>query len=409
MFGYGISKYDLKTINRMQIMRTIWECGPISRSDIADELCITRAAITVITNEMIEKGLLKEVAEKKADHIGPVSKGRRKVLLELNADSCFMIGIYIDSHNLSVGMTTLSGDVLEKYNNSIEPDIAYDRIVVMVETAVSTILSHSCLDTKQIMGVGIGIMSDMPDFIRLSIENDPKYFYNMQNKFTQQWGLPVFIGNALSQFAVVYSSRREFSGMSSVSGLIYSDDDNFFISYVAKRPRCREQYDTTTGLNYMCIKPGGYEEEGYPGGTVKAELTPRAIGRKVSGIFSESGTPALYKLTGGDCSKVTLSQISEAVKSGDKALGEFRDELFNDMCLFMNNVVSVIGAHRMYFYKSGFTEELLRELIEYGGRKYQKLNEVKFSICDISDEQRFLCGSGYAVFMSAFGLSNKTS
>ena len=31
----GISKLDLKRINRMQVLRTIWEAGPISRVDLS--------------------------------------------------------------------------------------------------------------------------------------------------------------------------------------------------------------------------------------------------------------------------------------------------------------------------------------------------------------------------------------
>ena len=31
----GISKLDLKRINRMQVLRTVWEAGPISRVDLS--------------------------------------------------------------------------------------------------------------------------------------------------------------------------------------------------------------------------------------------------------------------------------------------------------------------------------------------------------------------------------------
>ncbi len=54
----GISKLDLKRRNRMQILRVIRESGPISRVDVASALEITRAAVTIITNEMIEQGII---------------------------------------------------------------------------------------------------------------------------------------------------------------------------------------------------------------------------------------------------------------------------------------------------------------------------------------------------------------
>ena len=59
----GISKLDLKRRNRMQILRIIREYGPISRVDVASALEITRAAVSIITYEMIEEGVLVEIGE----------------------------------------------------------------------------------------------------------------------------------------------------------------------------------------------------------------------------------------------------------------------------------------------------------------------------------------------------------
>lgn len=398
MSGYGISKCDLKNINRIKVLRTIWECGPISRSDIADELRITRAAITVITNEMIEKGLIMEVGSSNAERSTGVCKGRRKVLLELNSNSCFMVGVYIDSHNVSVGMTTLKGDILEKYNFEIEPCIEYEEIIIKLESAVRDILSHNCLEKKNIMGVGVGIMPDMPKFIEKNTDADPEYLRKLQYMLTEKWNVPIHIENALSLFAVICSSKREFSRENSVNVMLYADDDRFYLSYVLKKPRVSDMYGTSTELNHSCIKKGG---------AVKNELTPKAIGKKVLSVFGEKTTPALYKMTGSSCNAVTLLQVRDAVKMGDSVLEELYSELFDEMCVFLNNTASIISADRIYFYRSDFTEELVEELIEYGKNKYSGLNKVQFYVCNINDEHRFVCGSGYAVYLNVFGLNDK--
>ena len=72
----GISKLDLKRRNRMQILRVIRESGPISRVDVASALEITRAAVTIITNEMIEEGVLVEIGEAPVN-TEKLQKGRR--------------------------------------------------------------------------------------------------------------------------------------------------------------------------------------------------------------------------------------------------------------------------------------------------------------------------------------------
>ena len=56
MEQHGISKLDLKRRNRMQVLKILKQRGPTSRIDIAGTLELTRAAVTIITNEMIEQG-----------------------------------------------------------------------------------------------------------------------------------------------------------------------------------------------------------------------------------------------------------------------------------------------------------------------------------------------------------------
>ena len=78
----GISKLDLKRRNRMQILRVIRESGPISRVDVASALEITRAAVTIITNEMIDQGIITEIGEyKHTSEKAP--RGRKKILIDI--------------------------------------------------------------------------------------------------------------------------------------------------------------------------------------------------------------------------------------------------------------------------------------------------------------------------------------
>ena len=62
MEQHGISKLDLKRRNRMQVLKILKQRGPTSRIDIAGTLELTRAAVTIITNEMIEQGIIQEMA-----------------------------------------------------------------------------------------------------------------------------------------------------------------------------------------------------------------------------------------------------------------------------------------------------------------------------------------------------------
>lgn len=119
----GISKLDLKRRNRMQILKVVREQGPISRVDISAILGITRAAVTIITNEMIDQHILEEVGEEPVNPSGEVRKGRRKILLDINETYKFAVGIYVDEKEVSIGLTTLNAAALDKQLIAHEGDM----------------------------------------------------------------------------------------------------------------------------------------------------------------------------------------------------------------------------------------------------------------------------------------------
>ncbi|MDE6021318.1 MAG: MarR family transcriptional regulator [Ruminococcus sp.] len=393
MLEYGISKSDLKEINRAQVMRTIWEFGPISRADIASRLCITRAAITLITNEMIADGLLVEIGKSNVYDEYSSSKGRRKILLDISTDTCFQMGIYIDRYNVSVGLANINGDILEKENFSIMNDISSYELAEAAEAAIRRILQNSCLKEKQITGIGIGLMPDMPDCILKDAENDRQYFDKLQKAFYERMGIPVFVGDALSQFSAFCWGQHKRTCKQNKSVFLYSDDENIYLNSILNMPSVFEKLTDTVNINSLYINSQGIA------GT---ELTRTGICRKATGIYSKSKTPALYKITAGDIRGVSIARIMTAVSLGDEPLKVLREELLDELCILMNNAVVISGANNIYFYKFDFTKQQLNELREHYKCKFGSAVCTELNICDITDDHRFICGCFYAVLRGMF-------
>lgn len=407
MLEYGINKFNLKMINKAQVMRIIWKYGPISRSDIADMLCMTRAAITIITNEMIEEGLISEIGEVVSLKKCEKGKGRRKIPLDINYDTCLQIGVYIDKYNISIGLSTIKGDILEKDNVEIFQEISLHEIAEIIEKTIRRILFNSCLKEEQISGIGIGIMPDMSKLILKESESEKSCYYYLQKTISEKIGIPVFAENALPQLAVFCWSRYKRDEKHCKSGFLYSDDENIYLYNILNKPSVFDNFTDITDINSLCVNPNGSKITGMPKGSVMAELTQKAIIRRVSGIYSESRTPKLYEITNGDVRKVTIAQIMTAVSYGDNALIQLKEELFGELCVLVNNIVCLSGAENIYFYKFGFNEQQLDEFKRYYERNFGNAICVGLNICDINDEHRFICASFYAAFRGLLSVSNK--
>ena len=153
----GISKLDLKRRNRMQILKVVREQGPISRVDISAILGITRAAVTIITNEMIDQHILQEVGEEPVNPNAEVRKGRRKILLDINETYKFAIGIYVDEKEISIGLTTLNAAALDKKSITHKADMTPEALAELLGTTLEKMLQNSCLTYENLLGIGVGI------------------------------------------------------------------------------------------------------------------------------------------------------------------------------------------------------------------------------------------------------------
>ena len=99
---------SMKQANRRLILDMIRR-EPISRADIATRVELTRASVTIITEQLINEGLIYE-----SELVQNNVKGRSPVLLMLNPDGARFGGIHIEKDYVEVGIVNISGGTLSQ-------------------------------------------------------------------------------------------------------------------------------------------------------------------------------------------------------------------------------------------------------------------------------------------------------
>lgn len=99
---------SMKQANRRLILDMIRR-EPSSRADIAQRIELTRASVTIITEELIQEGLIYE-----AELVQNSNKGRSPVLLMLNPDGARFGGINIEQNRIEVGIVNMAGGTLSQ-------------------------------------------------------------------------------------------------------------------------------------------------------------------------------------------------------------------------------------------------------------------------------------------------------
>ena len=98
----------VKKQNRSLVLRYMNSHKGVSRKEIAKATGLTPAAVTQICNDFLSEGLIKECGTAESD-IGKA--GRRKVMLEVNSEYAYIIGINVESDSTFVVVSNLFGDV----------------------------------------------------------------------------------------------------------------------------------------------------------------------------------------------------------------------------------------------------------------------------------------------------------
>ncbi|MBQ8823688.1 MAG: ROK family transcriptional regulator [Ruminococcus sp.] len=398
MNNCGISKLDLKRRNRMQILRVIKENNSISRADIARKLKITRAAVTVITTEMLEKNILKEAGSESIES-GYEHKGRRKVLLSINPVYSFSIGVYIDKDVMYIGLTTLNFDVLDKRKILISESDTLDTISEIIGKTAKKLLQNNCLNEKNIVGIGIGVMPIQYERLEVEKEEDEFCFARFDKEIKKHLNCPIYINNAISLIAMsnISYNKKTFNDDKLSDFVFLSNEDRYDFVIIKENNILSYSYTYTNIINKMCVNPNGKSCTGYPNGSVQAELSVKALSESVAPIYSEESTPALYLLTKGDINTITISKLLTALDEGDTKLKTITEHIMEMFCMLLNNLIHGYVVERIYLHHFDFTNRHITVLKQYMKRFIGEIEAEKIYLSSIEENHQFIGGCIYAV------------
>jgi predicted NBD/HSP70 family sugar kinase len=149
----------MRAINRYHVIDVIRRHGPIARVEIVERTELSRATISAITGGLIDEGIIHARHLDPADGaVDSASRGRPRVMLELNGAAYRVVGVKLSLHRISIAVTDFRGDVLRDLVIPVRiarqtPEVVAD----LVEDGVRQGVADAGLTMADISGVGIGL------------------------------------------------------------------------------------------------------------------------------------------------------------------------------------------------------------------------------------------------------------
>lgn len=207
MAGAKNAEYT-KVYNRLQILRLLRQ-QPASRAELARLTGLTRAAISLITEELIAEGVIKESSQAIDGH----DRGRTPVLLKLHPAGAYAVGIRLTRRDCRVGLCDFRGRLLDSSSLPLPPR-AQDS-VEPIASAVEQLLQRQAVPREKLLGIGVaapgpvdgnaGVILNPPGF-------DAYHGFGICEALRRRLDIPVLLENDANAAALHNYMDGQFPG-----------------------------------------------------------------------------------------------------------------------------------------------------------------------------------------------------
>ncbi|MFS0820137.1 ROK family protein [Bacillus sp. 1P02SD] len=185
----GDSSY-IKKINRSLILQKIIENDFISRADLSKITGLNKATISVQVADLLQEEL---VYEKQLEHH---SVGRRPIMLSINEDAGYVLGIDVDYKSIIYTISNLKGKPVFENEEKVDTD-DYDSIIKTLIGKIKEYQLHFSDSPYGVVNAIIGIHGTVNKQIG-SIRFNPRYKWvqkNIKEDLQKELSIPIFVEN----------------------------------------------------------------------------------------------------------------------------------------------------------------------------------------------------------------------
>jgi len=222
----GLFKYQ--ALNERQrknliILDTIRKSGPVAKATLSRKLDYNIVTLTHHIEDYIKKGLVRESG------FDGSSGGRKPVLMELNNDGAYIIGIDFNRGSLSGVVTDLMLKVIAEAKMS-RPVIEQGVVQKSLADLIRELIKKAGVDASNIRFVGIGVygaIGEKNGALKGLDEEKGKsratlYFMELKQDIEKEFNIPTFFGQDAS-FAALGEKARNPSA--DVDSMLYMFQD----------------------------------------------------------------------------------------------------------------------------------------------------------------------------------------
>lgn len=332
-FEQGANPTRVKAANQAAVLKTIYHCGPIKRSEIALRLGLTLPTITANVNGMMARGIVRETG---SDQPRSRLVGRKAHPVDIVPESRHFIGVELQGTRRTACLLDYRGRALFTAEDG-EDCLDYDRNIQLCCALMKKALDACGLRQEEIAGVGI-CTPGLVDTQQGVLEVRPSYNWRHKDVRGDMAALsgyegPIWVeNNACARAYGAQLFQREMLG----------DAQTFAYLFINQGIACPLVLNTATlfgsvvgagEMGHMVMEPGGLQCSCGNHGCLEAYASDRAVLDRCAGLLGD-GTP-------------TMDHVLAALERGDKAVAEIVDRAVYTLGVAVANINNFACPNKM--------------------------------------------------------------
>ncbi|MCO6003614.1 ROK family transcriptional regulator [Actinoallomurus purpureus] len=143
---------DLRRDNRSVLLWSLYFDQPCTRQELSQATGLSPASVSNVIRELIEEGLVAEAGAIDSDG------GRPRVLLRMNRDHGYVIGVDVGETRVRVELFDLAMEERARADYPLDPrEHGVTVIVDRILAGLSAVLADAGVDSSAVLGVGVGV------------------------------------------------------------------------------------------------------------------------------------------------------------------------------------------------------------------------------------------------------------
>lgn len=187
------AEYNVKSFNKHAALDLIrFSVAGLSRTDLAEKMGLTRAAVSLIVNDLLESGVIQEAESRSTP------SGRPPIALEINPERGQVAAIDMGATHMSIALADFTARILQEVEFPFNIGNGPESCLAQANQNVLTLLGSHGLELSNLSAVGVGVPG--PVIKEAGMVVAPPIMpgwdrFPIRATLEEMWGCPVTLNN----------------------------------------------------------------------------------------------------------------------------------------------------------------------------------------------------------------------